>query len=38
MKWLAIALAVVVLLLQYRLWVSQDGVRELGRLEKAVAA
>jgi cell division protein FtsB len=36
MKWFAAALALVVLLLQYRLWVSQDGVREIGRLEAAV--
>ena len=27
MKWLAAALAVVLVLLQYRLWVSEDGVR-----------
>jgi cell division protein FtsB len=38
MKWFAAALGVVVLLLQYRLWMSADGVRELGRLETAVAA
>ncbi len=38
MKWFAAALALVVLLLQYRLWVSRDGVREIGRLEGAVAA
>jgi len=37
MKWFAVALAVVVLLLQYRLWVSQDGVREISRLEAEVA-
>jgi cell division protein FtsB len=36
MKWFAAALAVVVLLLQYRLWMSQDGVQELSRLEQAV--
>ena len=36
MKWFAAALGVVVLLLQYRLWMSQDGVQELARLEKAV--
>ena len=36
MKWFAAALAVVVLLLQYRLWMSHDGVQELARLEKAV--
>ena|ERR1044071_9765504 len=38
MKWFAATLGVVVLLLQYRLWMSHDGVQELGRLEKAVAA
>jgi cell division protein FtsB len=38
MKWLAIALVVVVALLQFRLWASDDGVRELGRLKEAVAA
>src|SRR4029079_10933466 len=36
MKWFAAALGVVVLLLQYRLWMSQEGVQELARLEKAV--
>jgi cell division protein FtsB len=36
MKWLAGALIVVVLLLQYRLWLSGDGVRELSRLSDAV--
>jgi cell division protein FtsB len=38
MKWLAAALAVVVLVLQYRIWVSGEGVRELDRLKAAVAA
>jgi cell division protein FtsB len=38
MRWFALSLAVVVLLLQYRLWMSPNGVRELGRLEQAVAA
>jgi cell division protein FtsB len=38
MKWLGAALVAVVLVLQYRLWVSEDGVRELRRLEDAVAA
>lgn len=37
MKWLAAALLVVLVLLQYRLWLSADGVRELSRLETAVA-
>ena len=36
MKWLAGALLVVVLGLQYRLWLSGDGVRELTRLSEAV--
>ena len=30
MKWLAAALLVVVVLLQYRIWLSEDGVREYG--------
>jgi cell division protein FtsB len=38
MKWLAVGLAVVILLLQYRVWLSGDGVRELDRLQKAVTA
>src|SRR6201998_1593248 len=37
MKWLAAALAVAVLLLQYRVWLSENGVREVERLERAVA-
>jgi len=36
MKWFAAALGIVVLLLQYRLWMSHDGVQELSRLEQAV--
>ena len=36
MKWLAGALLVVVLGLQYRLWLSGDGARELARLSDAV--
>lgn len=36
MKWLAGALLVIVVMLQYRLWLSGDGVRELGRLSEAV--
>ena len=36
MKWLATVLLTVVLLLQYRLWLSGDGVRELARLSEAV--
>lgn len=38
MKWLTAALAVVVVLLQYRVWVSDGGVREVDRLQHAVAA
>jgi len=38
MKWLAAALAVAVILLQYRVWLSEDGVREVARLKHAVAA
>ena len=34
MKWLAAALLVVVVLLQYRIWLSEDGVRELRRLSE----
>ena len=37
MKWLAAALAVAIVLLQYRVWFSEDGVRQLGRLRQAVA-
>jgi cell division protein FtsB len=37
MRWFALTLGIIVLLLQYRLWMSADGVRELGRLEQAVA-
>ena len=36
MKWLAIALGVVVAILQYRLWLSDGGVRELARMHDAV--
>lgn len=38
MRWLAAALVVAVLLLQYRLLVSPDGIREMRRLEAGVAA
>ena len=37
MKWLAVGLALVILVLQYRVWLSEDGVRELDRLRRAVA-
>ena len=36
MKWLAIALGVVIAILQYRLWLSDTGVRELSRMQTAV--
>jgi cell division protein FtsB len=38
MKYLAAALAIVLILLQYRIWISDDGVRGVRRLQHAVAA
>ena len=38
MKWLAIALLAALLLLQYRLWLSGDGVREVLRLRAEVTS
>ena len=38
MKWLAAALLTALLLLQYRLWLSGDGLGEVLRLEAAVGA
>ncbi len=38
MRWLAVVLAAVTLLLQQRLWLSEDGVREVVRLQEAVTA
>jgi cell division protein FtsB len=38
MKWLTAALVVALVLLQYRIWLSADGVREVTRLQRAVAA
>ncbi len=38
MKWLAIALFAALLLLQYRLWLSNDGMGEVLRLHAAVVA
>jgi cell division protein FtsB len=35
-KWLVIALGVVIAILQYRLWLSDSGVRELTRMHEAV--
>ena len=37
MKWLAGALAIALVLLQYRVWFSEHGVHAVGRLERAVA-
>jgi cell division protein FtsB len=37
MKWLAATLFTALLLLQYRLWLSNDGVHEVLRLRTAVA-
>jgi cell division protein FtsB len=38
MKWLAAALLLALVLLQYRLWISNDGMHETLRLQSAVAA
>lgn len=38
MKWFIAALALVVLLLQYRIWASPEGAREVLRLTAAVEA
>ena len=38
MKWLAAALALCLIVLQYRIWVSDDGLRSVDRLQHAVAA
>jgi cell division protein FtsB len=38
MRWLALALVAVTLLLQQRLWLSDDGIREVARLQESVAA
>ena len=38
MKWFAAALVLALLLLQYRIWFSGDGVGEVLRLRNAVAA
>lgn len=37
LKWLAVLLGAVIVLLQYRLWLSDDGVRELAHMRAAVA-
>ena len=38
MKWYAGILVVAVLLLNYRIWISDDGLSEVRRLERSVAA
>lgn len=38
MKFYAAALAVVLVLLQYRLWVTDDGLRSVRHLQQSVAA
>src|SRR5215469_1441326 len=38
MKWFAAALVVCLILLQYRIWVSDDGLRGVDRLQHAVTA
>ena len=38
MKWLAAALAFALILLQYRIWISDDGLRGVQRLQHVVAA
>jgi cell division protein FtsB len=38
MKWLLVALLVALLAVQYRLWISRDGVGEVLQLREAVAA
>ncbi|MFZ0550700.1 MAG: septum formation initiator family protein, partial [Steroidobacteraceae bacterium] len=38
MKILAVALAVALILLQYRIWVADDGLRGVVRLQHAVIA
>jgi cell division protein FtsB len=38
MKWLIVALVVALLLLQYRMFMSNDGVREVLRLQGAVVS
>ena len=37
MKWLAAVLLVLIVLLQYRLWLSPDGLHELTHLQAALA-
>ena len=37
MRWLATALLLALVLLQYRIWISDDGLRGVERLQHAVA-
>ena len=37
MKWLAAGLLVLVVVLQYRVWLSDNGVHDVDRLQRAVA-
>jgi cell division protein FtsB len=36
MKWLAVALAFVIVVLQFHLWLAPDGIREYHRLQAAL--
>ena len=38
MRWLATALVFALILLQYRIWISDDGLRGVERLQHAVTA
>ena len=38
MRWLAAALIVALILLQYRIWIADDGMRGVERLQHAVTA
>ncbi|WP_290789733.1 septum formation initiator family protein [Halomonas sp.] len=38
LKWLAIVLLVLIALLQYRLWLGEGGIRDLGEVRERVAA
>lgn len=38
LKWLAVVLLILTALLQYRLWLGEGGVRDLGEVRERVAA
>lgn len=38
LKWLAVVLLILTVLLQYRLWLGEGGVRDLGEVRERVAA